>query len=974
MMVPDKIKITIVTIIVVKIGLLVHSQDINDIYWEHIELYRDNWGVPHIFAENPRALGFGFGYAQAEDHWEAMLLAYRLANGKLAEVLGEGEEESDKLSLQFGHKHYGLLAYQNCDLLTRELCEGFAEGANAWILEHREKLPDWVDGVQPQDIFALWHTFLVSLAPLDSPILRKRPPGIKSSFAFALSSQKSLENMPLFALSAHQYYAGPFRWYECHLICGDYNVYGCTLYGLPIILMGHSSRHTWAIVPNQSDFADVFIETTSYGKENPKSVFTREGRDEDHSLLFLKYMSQAEPYYVSTPMGIQQRFVPVQITSKGPLLLEGSTFFTWKIGGYEDIGIFLQLWEMGRAKSCEQFISAVWMHQLPCFHILYADNSNQLYYIYSSKAGTREPPPGLKINEAIDIQNIKWHTPVQSKYYSIGWRYLIPPEQLPSILNPPNGYIQVCGGPPDSTTDDIQFPNYELYKEKLIMDVENVVSRRVKGYLRTDKRSLHDVQSILLDPLSALALEAIPKIVNIASKHKQSLTNYHPDLPDVVELLNRWDLITDYKSIPPTLFQLWTHFFTNGISVIPSIEIEPFASLISGKEDIEEHCLESLANAVRYLRNTRGNIDIPWGEVHKIQRGAKQYPIGGSETMGCSYLISENPPIEESWGKAVYGVGFAMVCALGNLVESYTVVPFGSSEEQKSKHFDDQWELFSQRRLKKTRFLPIEIYSNSELAIGRKVVLAPEIGVGEIRCVSSSKISIRIRSEITPPSELPEGLTNFTVFHIPEYIPTNANVNFLIKLAVPPDICTPENLSQLAIYEFRNNSGWKKLDEQYFNYDLGMFEGTLNGKAIFCVLGPKEFLIEKRNLEKEKNIEAPQGMGIFSRGLPGETPLEKPKKEDLKNNTYSWKTPGPEILPEPKIISPIKNNTTNDNINTNENPPNTKKTPVGKENTNKESRKNSSSGKNKEVYDEKSYNKRYVRRNFTIRKKSALSD
>ncbi|MCX8065345.1 MAG: penicillin acylase family protein [Candidatus Hydrogenedentes bacterium] len=960
-------KITLVT--GVFLSHFLSSQQISDIYWEQIELYRDKWGVPHIFATNPRALGFGLGYAQAEDHWESMLLAYRLANGRLAEVLGEKEEESDKLSLQFGHKQFGLWAYQNCDSLSRELCEGFAEGVNSWILEHREKLPNWVDGVQPQDIFALWHAFIVSLAPLDTPALQKRPPAIKSGFAFALSSQKSKEDIPLFAISAHQYYSGPFRWYECHLICGDYNVYGCTFYGLPLILMGHSLRHAWAIVPNQSDFADTFIENPAPFKANPKSIY-RDDNTQERSLMLLKYMSQVEPYYVATPEGIQQRFVPSHITSKGPLLFSGGNFYSWKIGGFEDVGIFTQLWEMGRAKSCEEYVTSVRMLQLPCFHILYIDSSNQVYYFYSAKVGTREPPPGIGEKEALEIQTINWRAPVQARFYPIGWRYVIAPEILPSILNPPNGFIQICGGPPESVTDDIQFPNYEIFKEKLIMDVENVVSRRIKGYLRTDKRSIEEVQSLLLDPVSALAIEIVPKIVMIAEKHNRNLGSYHPDLPYAVDLIRRWNLWTETKSISPVIFQLWTYFFTNGITVIPSIEMEPFLSLINNREDIEAHCLESLAESVRFLKNIRGSIDVSWGDIHKIKRGANEYAIEGSEIMGCSYLMSENSPIGEDWGRVNYGIGFAMVCILGIPVQSYTIVPFGISEEPNSKHFNDQWSLFSQRQLKKTYFLPPEIYSNAQIGIGRKVVLSPEIGIGEIRCVSSSKINVRIRSDITPPEELPQGLINFTAFHYPDYTPSDATVEFFVRLAVPPDLCDLENFPELSIYEFRENSGWRKLDPQNFSHETGLFEGKLSGKAFFCVLGEAKFLKErykspKSNTEPITSSDRDyQGTGIFSRGLPGEIPLEKDEIKTEKK-TFSWKgSLRPEVLPKPEILPPIeKDKNITDNREVSEEK--IKDAKGTEEKTDKENSKSFLKSKNKDSKD-----KRYVRKNFTVRKNS----
>ncbi|HNT88294.1 MAG TPA: penicillin acylase family protein, partial [Candidatus Hydrogenedentes bacterium] len=66
--------------------------------WRDATLYRDEWGVPHVYAGHPRALAFAFGYAQAEDHLEPMLFAYRVANGRAAEVLGEPYAKSDAFS------------------------------------------------------------------------------------------------------------------------------------------------------------------------------------------------------------------------------------------------------------------------------------------------------------------------------------------------------------------------------------------------------------------------------------------------------------------------------------------------------------------------------------------------------------------------------------------------------------------------------------------------------------------------------------------------------------------------------------------------------------------------------------------------------------------------------------------------------------------------------------------------------------
>lgn len=969
----NKTKLIFCVLLHISIIQIVYAQNWTETYWEHLEIYRDNWGVPHIFASNPRTLGFGFGYIQAQDHWEPMLLSYRLANGRLAEVLGESEENSDRFSIQVGHRYFGTLAYENCDPFTRELCDGFAEGVNSWILENRDKLPEWVDGVQPQDMFSLWHAFIVSLAPIDLPTFFKRPPALKSGFAFTVSSEKSRENVPLFALSSHQFYQGPFRWYEAHLICGDYNVYGSTLYGLPILLQGHSLKHAWSLTPNQADFADVFIEKPELDSVgNPKSISNAPNRKDFEALLLLQYLSQSDGYYVKTPNGLEQRFAPVHITQRGPLLLDSKKeFFSWKIGGYEDIGAFFQLWEMGRANSLDKFKQAVYLHQLPVFHILYANSSNQSYYFYSAKSGSREIPPGLPEKEVEQIQNINWTVPVSPKFYPIGWKYLIAPALLPSIQNPPSGYMQICGGSPTTVTDDIKaIPSDVLVR--LIRDTENVVSRRIRSVLRTDKRSLREFQSLLLDDLSSLAVEVLPRLLSITNANAQLLPSLHPDLPTVVQILSNWNLRMQPDSTAPVIFYLWDHFFSQQSGYIPSIEIEPYYSLMNKKKEIEEPCLIALADTVRYLKNERNTIDITWGEIHRIQRGTDEYSIGGSETAGTSFLLSELPP-SDRWGTITYGIGFALVARLGPVIESYSIMPFGNSESIQSPHYKDQWNLFSQRQMKKTRFYPEEIYRFAEQGMGRRLVFIPKGGIGEIRCVSSSKITASIQSDLEISSKLPDGLIPFSLFFTPEYIPKEAHIEFLIKIYIPNDLCIPDELPNLSLYYFDETSGWTRFENQSANIFEGFLEGTITGKHTFAVLGPRESLSNtnqssqnNEKINKEKQI--PSGKGIFSPGLPGDIPSGLKEKRK-----FSFTIQNPQqndVLPKALNIPPIKSETNKEKESkkSNDDRENMDKTDMSKdEETNKNNVINNE--KIKKHKPEKETQNKQIKKNFSIRKK-----
>ena len=133
--------------------------------WEQATVYRDEWGVPHVFARNAGAMAFAFGYAQAEDHLAEMLLAYRYANGRAAEVLGEAAAASDAFAIKMGHGVLARQAYGNADAITLALCDGFALGVNQWILDHPGAAPEWAEGVEGPDVLALFHAFLMSHAP-----------------------------------------------------------------------------------------------------------------------------------------------------------------------------------------------------------------------------------------------------------------------------------------------------------------------------------------------------------------------------------------------------------------------------------------------------------------------------------------------------------------------------------------------------------------------------------------------------------------------------------------------------------------------------------------------------------------------------------------------------------------------------------------------------------------------------------------
>ncbi len=102
---------------------------------------RDAHGVPHIQASNMDDLLEAQGFVVAQDRLWQMDMARRFASGELAELLGPGVVEHDKLQrvLQIRPAAERLTAGMPED--QRRLFEAFAKGVNAYIASHQDNLP-----------------------------------------------------------------------------------------------------------------------------------------------------------------------------------------------------------------------------------------------------------------------------------------------------------------------------------------------------------------------------------------------------------------------------------------------------------------------------------------------------------------------------------------------------------------------------------------------------------------------------------------------------------------------------------------------------------------------------------------------------------------------------------------------------------------------------------------------------------------
>jgi penicillin amidase len=106
-----------------------------------VEVIRDRWGVPHIYAESAQDLFFAQGYVQAQDRLWQMEFQRRLAAGRLSEVVGEATLDIDRTLRIVGLYRAAEQDVQMLDDESRRLLDAYVTGVNAYVAGQQGRLP-----------------------------------------------------------------------------------------------------------------------------------------------------------------------------------------------------------------------------------------------------------------------------------------------------------------------------------------------------------------------------------------------------------------------------------------------------------------------------------------------------------------------------------------------------------------------------------------------------------------------------------------------------------------------------------------------------------------------------------------------------------------------------------------------------------------------------------------------------------------
>ena len=721
-----------------------------------VEIIRDSFAMPHIYARSNEDAFFALGYCMAQDRLFQMDMVRRAARGRLAEILGPDLVPVDKFfrTITAGRSIESLAAAY--DKRTLEASKAYTKGVNYFINHHNGPLPleFTILGYSPEpwhytDFIAVYYYMAWDLNTafgiemLHAAVIEKLGektaqelfpdyptgyptivPGQQVSLEFiktlarvrealstegggasnnwVVSGEKSVTGKPIFASDPHLGHGAPGIWYEAHLVTPNMNVSGSLLPGIPFIIIGANEDVAWGMTNVAADDADFYIE-----KLNPADPDQYE-----HMGRWEKMTVKEEVIRVKGAADVK---FSVKLTRHGPIIDEVNkhdepegTALAMRWTAYEMLETN-PFYYLNIARSIEDVEQALEYFKCPGQNVVYADSRGNIGFWAAVGIPIRDGFSGA--------------LPVPGWDGRHEWKGYAATAEQPHMRNPSRGWIATANN--KHVDDSYPYPisHYYAMPDRFVRIQQMITAK--------EKYSVEDFEEMHNDFYMVLAEEWVPIILGALADN-----NLTDSEKTAKAFLKDWDFVAGSDDVAPMVFhttinamvkntmkkrlgdELYGLYLKNHY-----VALNAMRDLIAGGrspwfddpgtpevENLDTVIIKSFREAIGYLDSTLGSAveEWHWGKLHTL---TIYHPFGkssrlmgyfmniGPAPMGGSIATVNPQPyrLSNPW-EGYHGASLRYIVDFSNMKNSRRVIPAGISGNFMSPHYDDQFELWRQGR------------------------------------------------------------------------------------------------------------------------------------------------------------------------------------------------------------------------------------------------------------------------------------
>ncbi|VVQ29846.1 Acyl-homoserine lactone acylase PvdQ [Pseudomonas fluorescens] len=731
------------------------------------DIRRTSFGVPHIRADNERGLGYGIGYAYAQDNLCLLANEITTVNGERSRYFGpdqftveERENLVSDLFFNWLNTPRAVEAFWQAQTPpVRDLIEGYVAGYNRSLTERRAQgLPqqcqgDWVREITAQDLVKLTRRLLVeggvgqfaeALAGATPPKAVTHVTGDPVSFqvdasrmqrfaldrgsnAVAVGSERSFNGRGMLLANPHFPWVGGMRFYQMHLtIPGKLDVMGAALPGLPMINIGFNQHLAWTHTVDSSKHFTLYRLQL-----DPKDLtrYLLDGKS-------LPMKKQTLTVNVKQPDGQTRPVSHVVYSSQfGPIVqwpgkLDWDNHFAYSLrdANLDNDRVLQQWYAMNRAVSLKELQASVHKIQgIPWVNTLATDDQGQTLYMNLSVvpnvsadklAKCSDPRAGLQMI-VLDGSNsaCAWDidpTAAQKGIYAA--------DKLPQLLR--KDFVQhsndsawmanpaqpLTGFSPLISQDDQPLG----LRSRFALDRLNTLSK-------AGPIAMADLQHMVMDDQVYQAAQVMPDLLQFCAA---ALGTDAPALTPLCASLKAWDRSANldsglgfvhFQNVMESLQQtpdLWRVAFD------PKDPQHTPRGLAVDRPDVAKAVREAMLVSVAQINRMGLKADSRWGDIQVVSSGGQQTPIhGGPGTLGV-YNAIQSVPRTDGKLEVVSGTSYLQVVTFDDKgPQAQGLLAFSLSSDPTSKYARDQTVAFSRKQLSVLPFTEQQITSDPQYQV-----------------------------------------------------------------------------------------------------------------------------------------------------------------------------------------------------------------------------------------------------------------
>jgi len=683
-------------ILTILLALLCHVQATANPLAKDVTIYRDTYGVPHVFGRTDASTAFGFAYAQAEDNFWRVEENFISALGRSSEIYGEKSLDEDRLNHALEIPRLAREEYARLDKQMRSLCDAYAAGFNYYLERHTEVKPRLLTKIEPWYTLAFIRYNYFQNGFARDPNLRRA--GLQTaaidndlkphtgSNGWVVGPSKSASGHALLFINPHLPFFGPGQVYEGHVHSDEgWNFTGYTRFGFPLPYVGHNDNGGWVSTDNAADLTDVYLETF----------------DDPARPLAYKYgngyrlaTEHVEEIRVKTANGIETRKFTMRKTHHGPILAaRDGKMLSLRMAKFESDGWLREWYDMTRAKSLNELKRAVSPLNMLFGNVMYADRQGNTWYLYNGAIPKRDP-------------RFDWTKPVDGSDPATEWQGYHTIDELPQLTNPATGWMQNCNTSPflltsEGNPDPKQFPKYMVQEGD---NPRGAISREILS--SKPKFTFDEWTRLAFDTRVMSAGKDLEALLAVLRERNQT-TFRTTRLLAVYDELSRWDRRSANDSIAMTIFSLYHE---------------------RRMRDEKLEVLAALNDALNSLEEDFGTWKVAWGELNRLQRidesrdqdfddSKPSLAVSGvNGNDGAVFTFYATPERGQKRRYGVAGGTYVSVVEFSPRVRALSVHTFGASGDPKSKHYTDQSVLYTRGEFKPSWLALEDIRANLEAA------------------------------------------------------------------------------------------------------------------------------------------------------------------------------------------------------------------------------------------------------------------